>query len=189
MLHCLGCGAAIDEIIALGLFVVKDYGTVGDYSRGRYDLDEFERLTDGGVLEVFLKGHLWLERCLNEFLEIAAKEPQPLRIDRMSFSMKVNLCEAFGLVPSPICVSFRSANRIRNQLAHNLDAKISEDVFDELLEHTPGKVLAGYKAVVGVMENPDTLIGALVGDPQADVNRLTSRVENVFPGICPLGWG
>lgn len=126
---------------------------------GLYDLDDFERLMTGSPLEVFLKGHLWLETVLNDFLEAATRDARPLKLDRMAFSAKVNLCEAFGLIPPPLCKAFREINKRRNLLAHELHASFGDDSFAEVLEHSAPQTRATYEAMLkhlpGDMDSPE----------------------------------
>jgi len=113
----------------------------------------------GGPLEVFLKGHLWLETVLNDFLKAAAQDARPLKLDRMAFSAKVNLCEAFGLIPPPLCRAFREINRRRNLLAHELHASFGDDSFAEILEYSAPQARAAYEAMrkhlPGDMDSPE----------------------------------
>lgn len=113
---------------------------------GLYDLDDFERLMTGGPLAVFLKGHLWLETVLNDFIETATQDAKPL--GRMSFAAKVNLCEAFGLVPPPLCKAFRDINKRRNLLAHNLHASFGDDSLAEMLTYAAPQTRASYEAML-----------------------------------------
>ncbi|MFJ6359236.1 hypothetical protein [Pseudarthrobacter oxydans] len=124
---------------------------------GLYDLDDFERLMTGGPLAVFLKGHLWLETVLNDFLEAAAQDAKPLK--QMGFAAKVNVCEAFGLVPPPLCKAFREINRRRNLLAHELHASFGDDSLAEMLAHSAPQSRASYEAMLnhlpGDMDSPE----------------------------------
>lgn len=126
---------------------------------GLYNLDDFERLMTGGPLAVFLKGHLWLETVLNDFLEAAAQDAKPLNLERMAFSAKVNLCEAFGLVQPPLCKAFREINRHRNLLAHELHASFGDDSLAEMLAYSAPQIRASYEAMLdhlpGDMDSPE----------------------------------
>lgn len=115
---------------------------------GLYDLDDFERLMTGGPLAVFLKGHLWLETVLNDFLETAAQDAKPLNLERMNFAAKVNLCEAFGLIPLPLCKAFREINKRRNLLAHKLHASFDDDSLAEILASSAPRTRGSYEAML-----------------------------------------
>ena len=52
------------------------------------------------IVEVLLRGHLWLENALIELIEAEVANPVPLKLDRMTFANKANLAEALGLLGS-----------------------------------------------------------------------------------------
>lgn len=86
--------------IDLGLFV--------EHTRGR------------SVVEVLLRGHLWLENAVIDLIEADVANPAALNMDRMTFANKVNLAEALGLLSPGDAATLRTLNKIRNRLAHNL---------------------------------------------------------------------
>lgn len=89
-----------------------------------------------GSLETLLKGHLWIENVLNSFLEAATEHPHALHLDRVSFSNKVNLCEAFGLVSPSVAETLRLFNRHRNELAHDVAATFKDPSLDALISES-----------------------------------------------------
>lgn len=115
---------------------------------GLYDLDEFDRVMTGGSLAVFLKGQLWLEIILNDVLEAATKDAKPLNLERMTFSSKVNLCEAFGLLSPSLCKGFRDINKRRNVLAHDLHASFDSESLADMLRHSAPRTRAAYEATL-----------------------------------------
>jgi hypothetical protein len=115
---------------------------------GLYDLDDFERLMTGGPLAVFLKGQLWLETVLNDVIEAATQDAKPLHLERMAFSSKVNLCEAFGLLSPSLCKAFRDINKRRNLLAHELHASFGDDSLADMLTHSEPRTRAAYEAML-----------------------------------------
>jgi hypothetical protein len=76
-----------------------------------------------GIVEVFLRGHLWIEKFLIELLEAEVPNPSPLRLDRMNFASKVNLGEALNLLSPTDAASLRVLNSLRNRLAHDLEGE------------------------------------------------------------------
>lgn len=85
------------------------------------DLDLFVEHTRGrSVVEVLLRGHLWLENAVIDLIEADVANPAPLKLDRMTFSNKVNLAEALGLLGPGDAATLRAFNKIRNRLAHDL---------------------------------------------------------------------
>ncbi|NDO88677.1 hypothetical protein [Cellulosimicrobium composti] len=77
-------------------------------------------------LAAFLKGHLWVERCLNSYLDQALVRAEVLNIAKESFSRKVNLAEALGLVEN-YASALRAMNAVRNRIAHDLDHELARD--------------------------------------------------------------
>lgn len=120
---------------------------------GLVDLDQFERIMGGSAspLEVFLKGHLWIETILNGFIESAAPNASLLQLDRMHFATKVNLCEAFGLLPAEAASAFRGINMRRNALAHDLTAALDEDAVTALFAESSPHIRAGHAAAVATL--------------------------------------
>lgn len=97
-----------------------------------------------GSMETLLKGHLWIENVLNSFLETAANQPDALHLDRASFSHKVNLCEAFGLVPPPVAETLRVFNRHRNKLAHSVEATFDDFSLEALISETRDPIRSSF---------------------------------------------
>ncbi|WP_255792311.1 hypothetical protein [Mycobacteroides abscessus] len=92
------------------------------------DLDLFEEHTRGrGIVEVLLRGHLWLENAVIDLITVGIHNPEPLKIDRMTFANKVNLAEALGLLGPGEASTLRAFNRIRNRLAHDLHGEPTLD--------------------------------------------------------------
>lgn len=114
-------------------------------------LDEtlFKRHMAGpGILEVLLKGHLWLELCLNRAIEIACEDPDALRIDRMPFARKVELGQALGCYCGHDASLYRSVNILRNRLAHNLSGEPNAKDVGALEGLMHGAAKAAAKEVV-----------------------------------------
>lgn len=113
-----------------------------------YNLEQYNDSMRGASLtETFLKGHLWLERLLEDFLTVATDHPGELGLDRMTFANKLRLCRAFGLLPEDYCKVFKKVNSIRNKIAHELTAEIEEGVTETLLGESGPRLRAGYSAM------------------------------------------
>ncbi|MEC4840527.1 hypothetical protein R2360_13670 [Mycobacteroides chelonae] len=97
------------------------------------DLDLFHEHTRGrGMVEVLLRGHLWLENALDDLITAEVKNPTPLSMDRMRFASKVNLVEALGLLGQSESQTLREINKIRNRLAHDLHGEPTLDDLSRL---------------------------------------------------------
>ena len=72
------------------------------------------------ALAAFLKAQLHIETLLLMLLDNALLIPDRLPLDRMSFSSKVHLCVALGLVHAEVEPALTKLARIRNGFAHTL---------------------------------------------------------------------
>ncbi len=84
------------------------------------------------MVEVLLRGHLWLENAVIDLITAELHNPRPLNVDRMTFANKVNLVEALGLVGQNDADTLRELNKIRNRLAHDLHGEPTLDDLSRL---------------------------------------------------------
>lgn len=113
-----------------------------------YNLEHYNDSMRGtSLIETFLKGHLWLERLLDDFLTVAADPPEGLGLNRMTFANKLRLCKAFALLPEDYCQIFKKVNSIRNKLAHELTAEIENDITQTLLDGSRHDLRSAYEAM------------------------------------------
>jgi hypothetical protein len=74
---------------------------------------------------LLLKGHLILERCLNELLRFYISNPADAEKLNLTFARKLDLLVALGhrlySPGTPGATQIKEINRIRNKLAHGLD--------------------------------------------------------------------
>lgn len=76
------------------------------------DLDLYtEHMRGKGIVEVLLRGHLWVEQFLIALIEAEVANPEPLNMDRMTFASKLNLAEALGLLSSGDAKTIRILNK------------------------------------------------------------------------------
>jgi hypothetical protein len=100
------------------------------------DLDQYSMalLVFGAPeLSAILRGHLLIERTLEAL--IAAKLPRPLKFfdnHRVTFEMKVDLADAFGLLPASHVGAAKALNNIRNAYAHREDHTITAEELNSL---------------------------------------------------------
>jgi hypothetical protein len=108
-------------------------------------------------VEVFLRGHLWVEHFLEKMLVLAFERPEAVAFDRLTWIHKLSLCDGLGLL-RPWEVSVLSeVNRIRNRLAHDLAGEPSTEDIANLLRLSPSNVLAAVDAVREVEEKAGRL--------------------------------
>jgi hypothetical protein len=74
-------------------------------------------------LGLIIKGHLFVEFVINQIILKRCKSPKEILKDSRAypFSVKLQLIYSMGLVPNHIYHNIRKINRIRNELAHNLE--------------------------------------------------------------------
>lgn len=86
-----------------------------------------EQIQGRSLVEVLLRGHLWVEKHLNVLLEAELSRPKALKLDRMAFSQKTNLADAMGMLSRQEVETLRTLNAMRNRLAHDLYGEPSEE--------------------------------------------------------------
>jgi len=100
---------------------------------GRISIDEFgrTRVIEDPVL-IILKGHLIIEETLVDICSRLLTNPAALEKGKVNFSTRLNLVRALtddGELPENIWHALYDLNKIRNDLAHNLEPKNIEDQF------------------------------------------------------------
>ncbi len=86
---------------------------------------------DVGLL---LRGHLYIERELVRLLEFHLKHPDLFDTESINFPKKIYLAGAMGILTTDEIKPYMVLNKLRNQLAHNLDSQIMEKDIRGLVE-------------------------------------------------------
>jgi hypothetical protein len=107
-------------------------------SARRIDSDELNAyLNADDDLTVVVRGHLCLEAALNVVLEHAL--PKGLsNLDQLRFPARVDLAVAMGRLAPEARNAWLEVNRLRNDFAHDLDARIDADRARRLVACVPG---------------------------------------------------
>jgi hypothetical protein len=73
---------------------------------------------------VAIKGHLIVECIINKIVASHCQTPEYLDKARLTFSQLTYLAQSLIIIPSPkqIFPAIHNLNRLRNQLAHNIDS-------------------------------------------------------------------
>ncbi|MEZ5193431.1 MAG: hypothetical protein R2734_13640 [Nocardioides sp.] len=111
-------------------------------------------------LELILRAHLWMETMLNRVIQSRLVNPEVVNVDRMGFAAKVDLAHGLGGVEPQNVAWFRTLNRMRNRLAHELDGEPTNDELAELADGARGlvgDVAEGVMAVLGDRVGRDKL--------------------------------
>jgi len=113
------------EIELAAFRTTNSFSPVKERFRGHLESDE--------PLEVLIRGHLWVEASLSGLLSRRLVKPEAIDDARFTFMHRLALCDALGLVPSDLLPVIRRLNKLRNRVAHNLDAAVSETDQRELI--------------------------------------------------------
>ena len=79
------------------------------------------------VIGRILRAHLFLEYYMSEYLSKANPRLESLTESRLSFSQKLSLLDSSNPDIAFILPGIKRLNAIRNRLAHNLSAQVTED--------------------------------------------------------------
>lgn len=77
-------------------------------------------------LQVIVRGHLYLEHVLIQFLNQALPLPEAIDLRRVPYSMKIDLCVALRLIRPSLVPPMNKVNELRNRVAHNLHYVFTE---------------------------------------------------------------
>lgn len=90
-----------------------------------FDIPSAVRQADDPIV-VLVNVHLHLEAFIIELASRRLRKPGALDFDRLSFPSKLGLAIALETIPEIACPALRTINTIRNRLAHNLRAEVTE---------------------------------------------------------------
>jgi len=86
----------------------------------------FNDIEKNKTLVAVLKGHLIIEKALNDLIECGLKYPDRALIHSLRYGQKIDLLVSLGLLKAESKPAFNKLNSIRNQIAHEFDKKINE---------------------------------------------------------------
>jgi hypothetical protein len=86
------------------------------------------------ILAVIIRGHLYVEYVLTQLIEEFLAEPRAIEVERLSFKTKVELAIAVGVPIEELRTPLTELNRLRNKLAHNVEATISAQDHDRIFK-------------------------------------------------------
>lgn len=110
---------------------------ISPFRTGRAITEEEEELFAAQIeadspLEIVIRGHLWIESRLISMLAEAVPAPAYLDKARTTFASRLYIVAALGLLPDQYVPPIVALNKIRNKVAHELNAAIGpaeEDAF------------------------------------------------------------
>ncbi len=79
-------------------------------------------------LQIIIRGQLHIEAELVELISdsIAVVRPEVLELDDWSYTRKLEMAAALGLIATDVIGSYKALNSLRNKIAHDLSIQISE---------------------------------------------------------------
>lgn len=113
------------------------------------------------LLALVLKGHLWLEACLNRALEVSLPDPGRLNLERDSFARKVALAASMCAIPRESDVFLLALNRLRNELAHKLDREVIVADLEKMRASMRGPLGETYNGLSDALRGDGTVGGDL----------------------------
>lgn len=98
-----------------------------------FSLKEFyERIKGGERWQQVMIAHLYLEHVTEQMLSEALVNPKSFNISRMSFSSRVELAFAMGLLPNDVKGPLNKITKIRNAVAHRLNFEVTDQSVKDL---------------------------------------------------------
>ncbi len=85
------------------------------------------------IFTFLVRGHLYCESTLSNILLKAIKRPNALDIDRLDYQAKVNLCNAFALIPKGFVPGLTKLGTLRNKYVHRLEYKATKKDQSDLI--------------------------------------------------------
>lgn len=82
------------------------------------------RVQDDDAAQAFIQAHLYLDHVVSRLLSENVPFPRQLQLDRSSFSQKLQLVAALGLLRPGHIAPIKVINSIRNKIAHQLDYSV-----------------------------------------------------------------
>ncbi|MBD0736440.1 hypothetical protein [Streptomyces sp. CBMA29] len=90
-------------------------------------------LNSGSPLELILRGHLWIEARLIQYLSAVVPFPDRVDFGRFTYPQKLSLAAAHGVLEKDDVPAYLKVNALRNKIAHRLDAALSQSDEVELV--------------------------------------------------------
>jgi hypothetical protein len=152
-----------------------------------FDVEQFREHMEGSdELTVIIRAHLYLEHILIQTLIDAFVQPHFSDISRIGFPARLSLCIALGLLAPEWRDPILRVNNMRNNVAHKLDATISNDrkaefwallpaFLQEALRETKTEIKTEDDITIGYM-----LTGLVLYTDISRQQRKTIRIKEEF---------
>lgn len=130
----------------------------------KYDKDNLQFLEDTkgeNVLQVVLRGHLYIERELTILLKKALENPGELVNNKTFYGHKLNIACAIGVLSIEDKKSYQIIGSIRNDYAHTWGFELKQHHLDRLVKSFEGRLKERYENVIAKKMSSDDLISNL----------------------------
>ncbi|MBX9998154.1 hypothetical protein [Priestia aryabhattai] len=105
-------------------------------------------ISNQNIPQVVLKGHLHIERALENIIRESFENPNLLLTEKSMFSNKLSLVSALGIVPHEYTVALKYFNKIRNKFSHDLEFKLEEEELAQLVNRLDSKTKEFYEGLL-----------------------------------------
>ncbi len=102
-----------------------------------FDLDRLVTRLKGEQWQQVLQAHLYFDHVITALLTEELKNPTAIDVKRMGFAQKLQLVHALALMAGELVPVVSHVNKIRNRIAHDLEAKIGDDEIAQLKNALP----------------------------------------------------
>jgi hypothetical protein len=126
-----------------------------------FDIERLVARLKGEKWQQVLQAHLYFDHVITALLNEELKNPAVMDAKRMSFSQKLQLVHALGLISVDIVPVVSIVNKLRNRLAHDLEAGIEDEEIANLKNALP-KWFKKQVMNKGELDDPEALRNILV---------------------------
>ncbi|WLG16651.1 hypothetical protein QM225_005417 (plasmid) [Bacillus cereus] len=107
----------------------------------------YDEVSNQEPLYIFIRGHLYLESMMIQMIQ--KYFPCELKDTIFNFAHKVELISAMGYISSELKRGILKVNRVRNNLAHNIDMQLDDNVINDIMNSLPknskDKIIKNYE--------------------------------------------
>lgn len=96
-----------------------------------------KRMGQGEDWHKLVQASVYMEFIALKLLERELKHPTEIELDRMSFSSRLDLISALGLVPKHIILAIKAISKKRNKVAHDLEFELSDQDIQQIASSIP----------------------------------------------------
>ncbi|MDF1997582.1 hypothetical protein [Peribacillus frigoritolerans] len=153
------------------------------------EIEQFvQEINSPDLLNVILRGHLYIEAKIIELLENRFTHPEEFKMSDINYPNKINLCVALGIIDRSETKAYLKLNKLRNTMAHQLQpSQIEKEIGDIIssLSNEQRKLYKTNKIEDGLLYNLRKALAVLFVDLNAILESIKNE-EELFQEIIPL---